>query len=73
MHFLKKRWVRIAAGAVIGAVMMVGLGQLMSHLGSGCSLLCRPGLAAIYGAVLGLVLAFPAGPRDPPPEDRPPE
>jgi hypothetical protein len=41
-----------------GAAVMVVVGQLFALTRSTCDTICRPGYAAFYGALGGLVLAF---------------
>jgi hypothetical protein len=49
-------WVRGSIAALIGAVAMMALGQLFSFAGGSCTILCRPPIAALYGAAMGLLL-----------------
>jgi hypothetical protein len=49
-------WVRGGIAALIGAVAMLVLGQLFSFAGGTCMILCRPPIAALYGAAMGLLL-----------------
>jgi hypothetical protein len=50
---------RNALAALAGAGAMIGVGQLFALMGGSCTLLCRPPVAAIYGAVLGLLVVGP--------------
>lgn len=54
------RWALSGLG---GAVVMIGLGQLFALAGGSCTILCRPAVAGVYGATLGLLL-FGSGRRD---------
>ncbi len=58
------RWLFWVLPAVGGAVVMTGLGQLLASGSGGCSLLCRPELASVYGALVGVSL-FPPQKRTP--------
>lgn len=49
-------WVQGSIAALIGAITMVALGQLFSFAGGSCTILCRPPIAALYGAAMGLLL-----------------
>ena len=49
-------WLNRALAALGGAGAMIGIGQLLSLAGGSCTILCRPFVAGIYGAVLGLVI-----------------
>jgi hypothetical protein len=51
-------WLTAGVFALGGAGVMVGLGQLLSLAGLGCTALCRPEFASVTGAVIGL-LAIP--------------
>ncbi len=50
---------RKALAALGGAGAMIGVGQLFALMGGSCTILCRPAVAAIYGAVLGLLIVGP--------------
>ena len=49
-------WLRWVLSALGGAVVMVALGQVFALAGSSCAILCRPPIAALYGAVVGLLV-----------------
>jgi hypothetical protein len=55
-------WVRRVLAALGGAGTMIALGQLFALAGGSCTILCRPFVAGIYGAALGL-LPFGLGRR----------
>ncbi len=38
---------------------MIGAGQLFALTGGSCTILCRPLVAGLYGAVLGVLVAGP--------------
>lgn len=50
-------WLRMSVAALAGAAAMIGLGQLFSLAGGTCGILCRPHIAGLYGAALGLLFA----------------
>jgi hypothetical protein len=52
-------WVRTVLAALGGAGAMIGVGQIFALVGGSCTILCRPPVAAIYGAVLGLLIVGP--------------
>jgi len=52
-------WVWRTLAALGGAGAMIAVGQLFALAGSGCTILCRPPIAGLYGAVLGLLVVGP--------------
>jgi hypothetical protein len=58
------RWLWWLLPALGGAVLMTGLGKLLAANGGSCSILCRPEVASIYGALLGVSM-FPPPRRTP--------
>jgi hypothetical protein len=48
---------RTALLVVLGAVLMIGIGQLFALTTATCSTICKPQIAAPLGAILGLMLA----------------
>ena len=52
-----RSWLLIALGAFGGGAGMVILGQLSELAGGSCAILCKPPVAGLYGAVLGLLLS----------------
>lgn len=53
-----RRFLRPALGALVGAAVLVVVGQLYAQVGGSCLILCRPPVAAAYGAIMGVVLAL---------------
>ena len=49
---------RVIAAAAVSLV-MIGLGQLAGMAGGQCTILCKPTIAGIFGAVLGFVATAP--------------
>jgi len=49
-------WARGLGAALLGAATMLVLGQLLALVGGSCTILCRPPIAGLSGAVLGLLL-----------------
>lgn len=58
-----RSWWRWAVSGMGGAVVTIGLGQLLGMAGGSCAILCRAAVAGVYGAILGL-LFFGSGRRD---------
>lgn len=54
MHL--RPWVKKALAALGGAGAMIAVGQLFALAGGSCTILCRPPIAGLYGAVLGLLV-----------------
>jgi hypothetical protein len=55
-------WVRTVLVALGGAGAMIALGQVFALAGGSCSILCRPPIAAVFGAAIGLLI-FGSGKR----------
>lgn len=51
-----RAWAWKALAALGGAAAMIALGQLFALAGGSCTILCRPPIAGVYGAVLGLLM-----------------
>lgn len=64
LMILGRPWWRWALSALAGATLMIALGQLFSLAGGTCTVFCKPMVAGIYGALLGLWWAGP-GPHRP--------
>lgn len=56
---LTRALLRLAGGAAAGAVIVVLGGQAMSLITDSCTLVCQPGVAAPFGALVGAIAFFP--------------
>lgn len=54
-----RAWLRWLLGALGGAAAMIGAGQALALAGGGCAILCRPEVAGIFGAAVGLLVVTP--------------
>jgi hypothetical protein len=53
---VKWPWPRRILAALVGAGAMVAIGQGLALLGGSCTIVCRPPIAASYGAIVGLLV-----------------
>lgn len=66
---LWRRALFVLASMVVGALLVIAIGQLFALTRSTCDTICRPEYAGVYGAIGGIIFSLmfkPAARRDPP-------